>query len=34
MRWRGLQKAALQVRFTAMAYNMKRTLNILKNTTA
>jgi IS5 family transposase len=33
MRWRGLQKAALQVHLTAMAYNMKRTVNILKNAT-
>lgn len=29
MRWRGLAKAAIQVRFTAIAYNIKRTLNIL-----
>lgn len=29
MRWRGLAKAAIQVRFTAIAYNLKRTLNIL-----
>lgn len=28
MRWRGLAKAALQVRLTAIAYNLKRTLNI------
>ena len=29
MRWRGLARAAAQVRFTAIAYNLKRTLNIL-----
>jgi IS5 family transposase len=29
MRWKGLAKASLQVRFTAIAYNMKRTGNIL-----
>jgi IS5 family transposase len=29
MRWRGLAKAALQVHLTAIAYNLKRTLNIL-----
>jgi transposase, IS5 family len=29
MRWQGLAKAALQVHFTAVAYNLKRTLNIL-----
>jgi IS5 family transposase len=29
MRWKGLPKAALQVRLTAIAYNMKRTANIL-----
>lgn len=29
MRWRGLAKAAVQVRLTAIAYNLKRTLNIL-----
>jgi IS5 family transposase len=29
MRWRGLAKAAVQVHFTAIAYNLKRTLNIL-----
>jgi IS5 family transposase len=28
MRWRGLAKAALQVRLTGIAYNLKRTLNI------
>jgi transposase, IS5 family len=34
MRWRGLAKAALQVRLTAIAYNMKRTTTILRNATA
>jgi IS5 family transposase len=29
MRWRGLVRAAAQVRFTAIAYNLKRSLNIL-----
>lgn len=29
MRWRGLAKAAIQIRFTAIAYNLKRTLAIL-----
>lgn len=29
MRWRGLAKAAVQVRFTAIAYNLKRTISIL-----
>ena len=29
MRWRGLAKASLQARLTAIAYNLKRTLNIL-----
>ncbi|MEJ0050897.1 MAG: IS5 family transposase [Methylovirgula sp.] len=28
MRWRGLAKAAVQIHFTAIAYNMKRTLTI------
>ncbi|MBU6449572.1 MAG: IS5 family transposase [Rhodospirillales bacterium] len=28
MRWCGLTKAAVQVRFTAIAYNLKRTLNL------
>ena len=28
MRWRGLAKAALQVRLTAIAYNFKRTATI------
>jgi IS5 family transposase len=30
MRWRGLPKAALQVRLTAIAYNLKRTATILR----
>ena len=34
MRWRGLAKAALQVRLTALAYNLKRTATILRTTTA
>ncbi|MFZ5619332.1 MAG: IS5 family transposase [Pseudomonadota bacterium] len=34
MRWRGLAKAALQVRLTAIAYNLKRTLNIKAARTA
>ena len=29
MRWRGLAKAGLQVRFTAVAYNIKRCSRIL-----
>jgi transposase, IS5 family len=29
MRWRGLAKAAVQVHLTAIAYNLKRTMNIL-----
>jgi IS5 family transposase len=29
MRWRGLARAAAQVRFTAIAYNLKRSFNIL-----
>jgi IS5 family transposase len=33
MRWRGLAKAALQVHITAVAYNLKRTLNILSAAT-
>lgn len=32
MRWRGRAKAAVQVRFTAIAYNLKRTLTILAPT--
>ena len=31
MRWRGLAKAGLQVRLTAMAYNLRRTLTILQD---
>jgi IS5 family transposase len=34
MRWLGLAKAALQVRLTAMAYNLKRTAVILMRVTA
>jgi IS5 family transposase len=30
MRWRGLAKAALQVRLTAIAYNLKRTASLLE----
>ena len=30
MRWRGLAKAGLQVRLTAMAHNLRRTLTILQ----
>ncbi|KKC33039.1 transposase, partial [Devosia psychrophila] len=29
MRWRGLAKAGVQIRITAIAYNMKRSLNII-----
>jgi IS5 family transposase len=29
MRWRGLAKASIQVRLTAIAYNLNRTLNII-----
>jgi IS5 family transposase len=29
MRWRGLAKAAMQIRLTAIAYNMKRSLKIV-----
>jgi IS5 family transposase len=29
MRWRGLAKASLQVRLTAIAYNLKRTFTIV-----
>jgi len=29
MRWRGLARAAAQVHFTATAYNIKRSLNLL-----
>lgn len=34
MRWRGLAKAFLQVRLTAIAYNFKRTANILRSSNA
>jgi IS5 family transposase len=34
MRWRGLAKAALQVRITAIAYNLKRTATILQAATS
>lgn len=34
MRWRGLAKAGLQVRLTALAYNLKRTAAILRPVTA
>jgi IS5 family transposase len=34
MRWRGLSKASIQVRLTAIAYNLKRTLNIITAATA
>lgn len=30
IRWRGLAKAAVQIHLTAMAYNLKRTLNIVQ----
>jgi transposase, IS5 family len=30
MRWRGLAKAALQVRLTAMAYNLRRAMVIVR----
>lgn len=30
MRWRGLAKAAAQVRLTAIAYNLKRTLSLIR----
>jgi transposase, IS5 family len=29
MRWRGLAKAAVQIRLTAIAYNLGRTLTII-----
>jgi transposase, IS5 family len=29
MRWRGLAKSSIQVRLTAIAYNLKRTLSII-----
>ena len=34
MRWRGLAKAFLHVRLTAIAYNFKRTANILRSSNA
>lgn len=34
MRWKGLAKATLQVRLTAIAYNLKRTASILRAATA
>ena len=34
MRWKGLAKAILQVRLTAIAYNLKRTNNILRSVAA
>jgi len=34
MRWRGLAKAAVQIHLTAIAYNLKRSLNILLARTA
>lgn len=34
MRWRGLAKAALQVRLTAIAYNLRRTKTILQESCA
>jgi IS5 family transposase len=34
MRWRGLAKAALQVRLTAIAYNLKRTASLLGSAAA
>jgi transposase, IS5 family len=30
MRWRGLAKAALQVRLTAIAYNLRRSVSLLR----
>ena len=30
MRWRGIAKAAVQIHLTAIAYNLKRTLNIIQ----
>jgi IS5 family transposase len=30
MRWRGIAKAAVQIHLTAIAYNLKRTLNIVQ----
>jgi IS5 family transposase len=34
MRWRGLAKAGLQVRLTAIAYNLRRTLTLLQTSAA
>jgi transposase, IS5 family len=34
MRWRGITKGTLQVRLTATAYNLKRTMTILRSATA
>ena len=34
MRWRGLAKAALQVRLTAMAYNLRRAMAIVRAASA
>lgn len=34
MRWRGLAKAAVQIHLTAIAYNLKRSLNILSTQTS
>ena len=30
IRWRGIAKAAVQIHLTAIAYNLKRTLNIIQ----
>ena len=34
MRWKGLAKATLQVRLTAIAYNLKRTATIIRPASA
>ena len=34
MRWRGLAKAALQVQLTAMAYNLRRAMVIVRAASA
>jgi IS5 family transposase len=34
MRWLGLAKAGLQVRLAAIAYNLRRTLTLLRGATA
>jgi len=34
MRWKGLAKATLQVRLTAIAYNLKRTATIVRPASA